>query len=582
MEDRNTQPRSGLPLAHQVIALFLAAAAAGLLWFWLSKRATDSASAVLQYDPGVAQNFDPGLAFARKPAIALADSILNDQAIAGLAKQSRPSSSANASGIGEFRSGLELSQPSSTVLMVQFLAGDSDRSASNANAVAQTLAAWNPSHAVTPAAAANPQPVNPPPQPATPLETPAHGAPAESQSHQSPPASAPVLPLHSLSNSLGEIGAKLSATDQDLDRLAGEPDTGRSPHRNSESAYTEFKQQQLLKAQVNAAEKRLDDLRGQYGKGDIGTDIKGRLASIQQALGSILHGSNPFAHSAEANGLKTAGITASQLHWERSQLTHAISVIANERQAIEQAAATHSASDASSQAPSPSPTAPPPTAQPPSSDQQTLPPADSGTSAPQHPAQHPLSLVRYASPTPPASPWPAVVVGIVCGLLYLAIAAWAHRRAGSDEYDEYNEEENKNPTRLITPDVAADTPGEYDRNPDLPTAQTEPAEVKSTRRRRVLVALDADQDESAAPRRTAFLWDDHGEPSVGTHKEQPVEAGRQPSLRENAETADPHTDQLRKSLSETSFGKMFEGDSQDTAGTTQQNPQEQSQGPDRR
>ncbi len=577
MEDRNTQPRSGLPLTHQVIALFFAVAAAGLLWFWLSKRATDSASAVLEFDPSLAQNFDPDLVFARKPAIALADSILDDQAIAGLAKQSRQSSSANANEIGQFRSSLELSQPSSTVLMVQFLASDSDRSAANANAVAQALAAWNPSKAVAPAAAANSPPVGPPPQPA-PLNAPAHNAPAEGQSHPSPPVSGPSLPLHSLSNSLGEIGAELSATDQDLDRLAGEPDTGRSPQRNAQSVYTEFKQQQLLKAQVNAAEKKLDDLRAQFGEGDTDPDVKGRLASVQQALDSILRGGDPFAHSAEASGFKTAGITASQLRWERSQLSHAISVVSKERQAIEQAEATHSASDRPSQAPPPSAPAPSSTAQTSPSVQQTPPPADSGTAAPQHPAEHPLSLVRFASPTPPASPWPAVLAGFVSGLLYLSIAAWAHRRVRSDE--DY-EEENTFPNRLITPDVAVDTPGEYGRDSDPPATRTEPAEAESTLRRRAPFAFDA-ADERAAPRRTAFLWDHNDEALDGTREEPHLEAGQSASPGEgNAKSAETRTDQLRKSLSETSFGRMFEGASADAAGTPQQHRQQQSQSPDR-
>ena len=126
-----------MPLRHYLIALFLAAIAGCSLWAWRFQKATESASAVLAFDPTVAEHAAPGLSAAPNPAIALADSILNDQAIAALAKQSRASSSADANQIGEFRSGLDLKQPSSGKLMVRFLDSDPGDSAADANAVAQ-------------------------------------------------------------------------------------------------------------------------------------------------------------------------------------------------------------------------------------------------------------------------------------------------------------------------------------------------------------------------------------------------------------------------------------------------------------
>ncbi|MGH9606962.1 MAG: hypothetical protein ACRD3N_14830 [Terracidiphilus sp.] len=570
MEDRDLQPRSGVPLRHKVIALFIAAATFCLLWVWLSKKATESASAVLKFDPALAQNVDPGLMFARKPAIALADSILNDQTIAGLAKRAHLSSSTAASRIGEFRSGLELMQPSSRMLRVQFLGRDSGQSAANANAVAQALAAWTPSRVGMPVSAAHPQPVARP-------GAPAQRTTAEGQSRENQPVSAPSLPDHSLSDSLGEMSAQLAATNRDLDRLAGERYTGYSPDRNTRSEYAEFDQQRLLTTQVYAAEKKLDDLRVQHGA-DTDPGVKGQLTSIQQALYSILRSDDTFDHSAEANGFNAVGVSASQLRRERSKLNQAIGVIGKDRQAIERTETAHSASDGSSPAPSPSASAPPSAAQSSSSLQQHTLPADSGNSAPRQPSDHPLSMVRLASPTRPASQWLAILVGFVCGLLYLGSAAWARRRTESDE--DY-EEESTFPQRFITPTPPVDAPREYDRAADLSATQTEPVEVESTLRRRAPFAFGAAPDEGAAPRRDALFADDNDEASVGVREEPLIEARQSAALEERVEMADSVADRLRKIISQTSVDWMFEEGSQDAAGNPQQNRQQLSGSQDR-
>ncbi len=162
MEDTDMEPRSGVPLTHYVIALIIAAIAGCSLFAWQSRKTTESASAVLAFDSTAAEQADPALAQASKPAIVLANSILNDDAATALAKQLQLSSTA-ASQIGEFRSRLQLTEPSADVLMVRFLDSDSDRSAANANVVAQALAQWTPPQAATPAANEQPKPAPPPP-----------------------------------------------------------------------------------------------------------------------------------------------------------------------------------------------------------------------------------------------------------------------------------------------------------------------------------------------------------------------------------------------------------------------------------
>jgi hypothetical protein len=566
MEVTHMSRRSGVPLAHIVIALFIAAAAAGSLRAWLSKKATQSASAELAFNPNLAQHFDPGLASAQKPAVALADSILSDQAIAALAGQSHPLSATAASQVGEFRSNLELTQPSSTVLRVQFLDSDSGRSAANANAVAKVLAAWTPSLAGSPAPAQEAA--------ASAASSPTTATTAQGWRPEDRPVSAPSLPdhsspRHSLSDSLGDISSQLAATDRELDRLAGEPDSGHSPYRKTASAYRQFRQQQRLKAQVNAAEKKLDDLQAQYGKADSALGVGARLTTIRQALDSILRTGEPSQHSADGQGFKAAGTSAGQLRRERSQLSQAISVINDQRQAIEQADSAQSPSVGTSP-PSPSASASPASAQASSSLQQTSLPTDSGTSPTQQPSEHPLSMVRLASPTPPAPLWPAILAGLVCGLFYLGSAAWVYRRTEDDREDEdYAEaEEIASPQRFVTPNLQFHANSEEDSAREPSATRTEPAKDESTSRQPEWFEYRFARDKSKESQRAAFLWNDVDEASGSTREEPHAETGQSASPEGRDEKVDHFTDELKKGLAETSIGKMFEAADQDALHVT--------------
>jgi len=585
MDDRDMQPRSGLPLRHKVIALLITAAVAGLLWTLLSKKAVESASAVLTFNPALAQRFDPGLVTSEKPAIALADSILNDKVIAGLAKQPPDSSSAEAIRIGEFRSDLELTQPSPTQLLVRFHDSDTGRSATNSNAVARVLAAWTPSQAGAPAAPA-------PTQSNAFADAPSQSTAGEVQENQPVPAQTPPVetraPDHSLSKSLGQIGGQLEATSRELDRLSGKPRTGRASYRNAQAAYREFRQQQLLRTRVDAAGKKLADLQAQYQDRKTGADVQGPLTSIRQAVDSILVAGEPFDHSANAQGFRAAGTSSSQLRAERAELKRAISVINQERAKIAQSETAPSASNVSSQATSSSP-APPSTGQPSLSTQQPLPPADSGTAAAEPPSQPPLSLARPASPTSPPSPWPAVLLGLVCGLFYLGTATWAHRQTVSDEEDDAYDEESTFSRRLITPDGPVNSSMEpvglagsqNASDDDLPAAESQPDEVTPTSGRPDWFQFRFARDESATARKAAFLWNDDEEAFPGTREEPAAENAQSPSHQESPEpplepgdegpplesgkTEDPFTNELKRNLAQTSIGRLFEGGNQDAS-----------------
>jgi hypothetical protein len=529
MNDEYVQPRSGVPLSHKVIALFIAVIVGGLLWVWLTNKAIESESAVLAFDPTLAQHVDSGLTSANKPAVALADSILNDQAIAGLAKQAHLSSSTTASQIGEFRSGVELTQPSSKVLRVRFLDSDPGRAAANANAVAQALAAWSPSTAGVPASAAPAQAVTPPAAPAPRTNI-------EDQRQENHPVSAHSPSHHALSDSLGALGAQLTATDQQLERLAA----GKG---SRQAAYTQSRQQKLLTAQVNASEKKLRDLRAKYGEEETDPNVKARLTEVQQAVQSILPAGERSGHTGHGSRYKAVGTSASQLRRERSALRMAIAVVNKDREAIARTEAASSASDDSSQAPVAPVSAPPATAETSSPVQeQTLPPATSGNPAPEQPYAHPLSMVWLASPSRPLPLWPAIALGFLCGVLYLGGAALAHRRGGTGES---YAEESAYPQRFITPSGPVYRPSEdvrpADVAADLPAARTEPAEVEATSRRRAPFAFGGTLAEGDASRSSD-------------------------SLRNSEDGAsDPVTEPIGESPSETSIGGMPEGANQDAS-----------------
>lgn len=586
MEDREIEPYFGVPLRHKVIALLIAVTATSLLFAWLRNKANESASAVLAFDPAVAQRLDPGLQSAKRPAIALADSILNDQAIAGLTNQAHLSSFTAASRIGEFRSGLEMAQPSSTVLKVQFLDSDSGRSAANTNAVAKALAAWTPSMASKPAAAAYPESATAPGA-ATAPDARTQGGTAE---------------VRSLSASLGQIGAGLAATNRELDHLAGAARAGRSPYRNSRSRATLLREQRLLRAQVNAAEKKLDDLRAQLGQGDAGPGVEGRLNTVQQSLRSILAAGE---RSAKAHG-NAAAISASQVRRQRSRLRNAISVVGKERDAIERTETAHSGPVGASPAAFAPASAPASTAASSSPLQEQTATADSGNFAPQRSSEHPLSLMHLASPTQPAPLMPDVLVGLICGLLYLGGAVWAYRRA--ERNDDY-EEEAALPRRFITSDEPIEIPREHHWAADLPDTEPTPADFETASDQDASIPLDT-PDESETSPSAAFPADETAEGSVGMCEEpltetrqieahqiedrqtetrqtearqtearqteaRQTETGRieaaQPASREeNGEMPDPLMDEIRKSLSQTWIGRMFEAANTDPAGEPQQ------------
>lgn len=537
MQERNSPLRF---LGHLFTAALIAVAVAGGIHLWQTKKAAQSASsAELSLDPDAARKIDPGLADAAEPATALAQSYLSDPVIAGLSKQAWLSTADIPTRVGEFRSRLQLTQPSSGLLLVEFRDPDVTRSASTANAVARALVSWAPpSSAPAPTAAAPPTPA---PAAATPAPAPAPK-----------PVAAPPQNSGALAAGLSALEAQLSSTNRKLDDLSSSGGrAGHGGYAREQSSYSESEQQRLIKTDVAAARKKLDDLRAQATKESLGVGTKEHLEAIQEALSSIL--------APQGSGFRAAGIDARQLRRERTALTNAISVVAEQRQAIEkqEAAQPASASSPTSQpaatAPAPAPAPAPPQPAP------VAPVASSGSAQ-----QSPFAEVRLAGPGARVVWWPSLALGLLCTLPYL-IAVSLRRRPAEDETDDTSVIPRSG-SRFITPDepvrVAPLAPA------PAPTPTPAPNPFVSTPGRRASFSWDPDPAQNPAPATVpaALLQ----EKAAAAEEVRDISTDPPPLTHENVvamtDPWDSWTDEIRKTLSETSIGRALSG-SDATAGS---------------
>ena len=448
MEEADPRPHSGIPLSHKVFAVVLAAVVAAAGCFALIYRARRSATAVLAFNPAAAQSIDPGVASARYPAIALADAALNDKTVAQLTAQAHLASSTPGNQVGEFRSELRLTQPRAGRLDVRFGAADATQSLAMANVAARALAGWNPAVGNPPAA---------PTQSAAGhlLTRQSPGAEDHGQSRPQAAEPAPVpdlktsrgVPDHpspdqSLSGALGKIGLELAATNQQLERL----DTGEAQSSGGEqSAHIESREQALLRSEVTEAQKTLGSLRTRYAKDLADPKIGAPMDAIRAAVDSI----SPGGHR---NGFNAAGFSTSELSSERSALRRAVGVVDQETKKVRLAESAHITDETNP--PSAATVAVAGTSKEPSVPETSSAPAqpaassmreqnvESGAPAGQPPkqlSQNSFSIVRLAAPAPRPKFWAAIAAGVLCGLLYFGIVAFAYRRRpGADAYRQMN------------------------------------------------------------------------------------------------------------------------------------------------
>ncbi|HEX4067829.1 MAG TPA: hypothetical protein VHZ09_17545 [Acidobacteriaceae bacterium] len=452
--------RSALPLGHKLIALILAAAVAGGLFFELRSRATESAnSAALSFDPVAAQQIDAGLLTAAEPAVVLSQSILSDSVVAKLLTQEGLASSASPIDVGQFRARLDLTQPSPGVLWVRYRDTNLALATTATNAVAETLASWSPSgiNTAPPAATPPPAPTNHPAatHPAPPPASAKHPAPVRTPPAKKVAAANVPAPSNGLAAALGELEEQLSTAQR---RVGGPRSTGYSP--------TDGEHQRYLEAQFRAAEQKLHDLRTQYATED--PAAARHLATIREAL---VAGWSQSGQSAGLTDFHTAGTSAAQLSREKTQLADLIGVVAEQRRAIQREEDARSSPIVETPAPTPAP-APNPvsTATPaPAPQPRAVPPPAADTTAQNPPTQsapasgpapsivhpftgedNPLRLLHLAGPGGTFLWWPAVVAGFLCGLIYL-VAMSARYRSAEEPLDYPEQSSPQTSYRMITP-----------------------------------------------------------------------------------------------------------------------------------
>ncbi|MFP5227080.1 MAG: hypothetical protein ACLGXA_05580 [Acidobacteriota bacterium] len=552
---------SAVPLGHKFTAVLLAAAVGGGVYTWFRRDAVQKAStSELSFDMHAARRIDAGLVQAPEPAVVFAQSVLTDQKLAELSKTAYLSTSGMMSRVGEFRSRLELTQPSAQVLDVRFRDPDPGKAVATANAVANALTSWAPSPD-------GPAQLNVPAEPVAPAAAPpapaAHPAPAKQPAKAAAPAPAqkPVVRHEDAANpglasGLNDLQAQLTSTNAKLEQLArGEGSRGH--------AYAESEQQQLLRAQVREAEQKAASLRAQATGDD-----RGRIGAIQQALAGIMGGGG-------------IGVSASRIRRERDALTQAIAVVERQRQALQkdESSATGSADNAAETPPPSTPsdnsTAPTAAAAPASgaisesnlsasgasgngasgaessaaaNEPQPAPIADGPDAA----MLNPLHVTKEAGVAAQPIWWPAAAAGVLCGLLYWLIAAAAARPV---EYADDTSDSGPAYGRFITPD--APLPPSPPPAAPPPAAAPEPAYERgggSYRR--------ASFTYESTPEGRGMLVEDV--PAAAAPRAAEPEPAAVPDVQatamfeEKVVEIDPWMDLMEKALSETEIGRRFE------------------------
>ena len=298
------------PLRQRLVAGGIAVVIGSGLFLWSRYGGTALATtAVLSFDAGAARQVDPGVmnAHAKGPAVALAQSILSDEAVRELAKQAGVSFGSNKSEVTEFRSRLDLAQTSASLLRVNYKDTDKKRSAAVANAVAYLLVGWIPT-SVGPAA------TSPPSQPGAPSAEPAFVKSGRWRRS-----------LHAQSRELRELERKLTGVDRKLTALDRHGVAPQQVNVAAPPSSTDDEQRRTLESQLSAAQKKLDDLRARYTdeypdvestKDDI-TEIRQKLASLPPASNEAERAASPPKPDADAN-------ETDQPRLERARLMEAI------------------------------------------------------------------------------------------------------------------------------------------------------------------------------------------------------------------------------------------------------------------
>ena len=494
MQEKNFAERfASISLGHKLIAVVAAVGIAVGGHLLLQRRAVLNASAAaLSFDAHAATAIDPGLASAHDPAVALAESVLTDAKVKQLAASAPTDASSITDRLGEFRSNLQLTQPSANILEVRYFASGDALSYEAANRVARALAQSGFSRSGAPVDAA------PAPAPAAP-------APKAPQAEASHPATQPNPNLSALSSSLGELETMLSSTRRNLDNLGGSPAGGTRGRHGGASSRRESDQQHLIKAGTAAAERKMNAIRTSPAAKNLTGAASGQLAEIQHAIAAILSGGG-------ASAFRSVGVSAAQIRRERAQLDASIATVHRDRMALQkEGSAPSEAEDNSAQAPAADGSAPAsssgssltttdltPSGQPVQGPRQSAPPQNAEARNSDQSASpndsgdlltNPFTLVRSATTATPFPWWITLVAGLGFGLLYWTFAALPSQQVSYDLFD--TPEPTHSGSNMITPSFSY-APRE-DHESSLRAVPAEPSVAR--------------EDEERRPRRAAFRFE---------------------------------------------------------------------------
>jgi hypothetical protein len=429
------------PLRQRLVAGGIAVVIGSGLFLWSRYGAPPPATmAVLLFDAGAARQVDPGVmtAHAKGPAVALAQSILSDEAVRELAKQAGVTFSSNKSGVAEFRSRLVLAQTSATLLRVNYKDSDKKRSAAVANAVANWLVAWIPVSVVPTA---------------TPVVPTATSGPSRPSARSAESAFAKLRrwrhSLHAQSHELRGLEKQLAGVNRRLTASNRHAVAPQEANVAAPPSSTDDEQRRTLELQLSAAQKKLGDLRARYTdeypdvestKDDI-TEMRQKLASVPPVSNEAERAASPPKPDADAN-------EPDQLRLERARLMEAI--LAEKRREVGRGQTPSSMGDSALavQTVSPALTRQAPIRQ--------SPDAVAGQTW-----QRPFRLMRLAGDTGSGQSesgllwyWP--LAGILGGLMYSGVAIWRYRpieRAAQLEPPVLNESRLSRGPTLIEPSV---------------------------------------------------------------------------------------------------------------------------------
>jgi hypothetical protein len=388
-----------LPLRQKLVAAGVAVAIGCGFWVLGSYVAKPpAATAVLSFAPGASGLIEGGAPDATKaPAVSLAQSILSEEVEMELAKQAGLPLTGTRSDVTEFRSRLELTQPSDRSLLVSYKHADRKLSAATADAVANLLVAWVPA----PVAASMTSAAT---RESAPIAVPPFAQPNRQQQPAKP------------SRALRELETQLDATDEKLSALDSPPPQASATQMTEASdarSNTANEQLRILEVQLSEALKKLADLRVNYTDEfpDVET-AKEDIAEIRQKMSPLQQASNNAKQTASPQKPPVDTSEIDQLRQNRAQLLQTIGVEKrHEAKLLNDAPRTANNSAFSQQSTSPAVPVQAPVRQPPDPTAGQI-------------LQHPFTLVRLAGDAGPSQSerglfWYSAFAGIFCGLVYL-------------------------------------------------------------------------------------------------------------------------------------------------------------------